>query len=572
MINIPTPRERIFLPQDFKVTDWENLQPYFQQLKDAEINSDQDLLLWLKQRSELESVLEEEMGWRYVRMTCFTENEEYRNAFNYIVTEIEPNISPESNELDKKALASPFLANLKGDGYNLLHKKLKSSAELFREENIPLFTEMQTQQQVFGQVNGAMTVTLDGKELTLQQAGVQLQNTDRAVRENVYKLIQSRRLQDKKQLDELLISLVDLRHKVAVNAGFSNYRDYMFEAMGRYDYTPKDCFDFHNAIKQEVVPILDRLAEERKKNLGVSELRPWDLAVDPQNLPALKPFENGEELLEKSIACFDLLDPYFSNCLKVMKKMERLDLVSRKGKSPGGYNYPLDETGIPFIFMNATSTLQDLVTMVHEGGHAIQSFLTIPLELNVWRGLTSEIAELASMSMELMSMEKWDVFFSNPEELKRAKLQQLEHIIETLPWVATIDKFQHWLYENHTHTIEERTKAWLNIHNEFRPEAVQWTGLEEYQQNVWQKQLHIYEVPFYYIEYGMAQLGAIAVWKNFKENPTKAIAQYKEALALGYSKSIKDVYATAGVKFDFSANYIKELMDFVQAELEELLR
>ena len=566
-ITIPVRRKRTFLKEDFKVTVWENIEPYFKLLLARAIDSKESLYQWLLDRSELESALEEDAGWRYIKMTCYTENEEYRDSFNYFIAEIDPHISPIANELDKKVLALPYLAQLEGEGFELLRKKLQTNAQIFREENIPLFTEMQTEQQTYGKISGAMTLTIEGEELTLQQAGVQLQSTDSGLREKIYRLIQERRLQDKIALDDLLTLLIGLRDQVGKNAGFKNYRDYMFAAMGRYDYTPEDCFTFHEAIAQEVVPILNQLSQQRKDSLQLDALRPWDLAVDSHNLPALVPFTSGEDLLEKTIACFDRLHPYLGNCLKTMKAMGHLDLASRKGKSPGGYNYPLDEIGVPFIFMNATSTLQDLITMIHEGGHAAQSFLTIPLPLNTYRGLTSEIAELASMSMELITMDHWDLFFPNEADLKRAKSEHLEHIRDTLPWVATIDKFQHWLYENPTHTHEERTNAWNETHTRFASKVVDWEGLQKYKDNIWQKQLHIYEVPFYYIEYGMAQLGAIAVWKNYKENPEKGLKNYMDALSLGYSKSIKNVYETAGIKFDFSASYIKELMDFVKLEL-----
>lgn len=568
-ITIPVRRKRNFLSDDFKVETWEGIEQYYKLLLNREINNVDELKKWLLDRSELESVLEEDSGWRYIKMTCYTEDEAYRDSFNYYISEIEPNVAPLANELDKKVLACQYLEQLEGEGYDLLRKKLKTNSEIFREESIPLFTEMQSAQQDYGKVIAAMTVTVDGKELTLQQAGVLLQSTDRALRETVYKQIQSRRLDDKVELDNLLTKLINLRDQVAKQAGFANYRDYMFAAMGRYDYTPQDCFDFHDAIAKEVVPILNQVSKERKESLQLGQLRPWDLAVDPKNLPALKPFDSGNDLLEKTIECFDRLDPYLGNCLKTMKAMEHLDLESRKGKSPGGYNYPLDEIGVPFIFMNATSTLQDLITMIHEGGHAVQSFLTIPLELGLHRELTSEIAELASMSMELITMDHWDIFFPNPNDLKRAKKEHLEHIMDTLPWVATIDKYQHWLYENPTHSQEERNVAWNEIHSKFASTEIDWTDLENFKTNIWQRQLHIYEVPFYYIEYGMAQLGAIAVWKNYTENPKKALQDYMKALSLGYSKSIKNVYATAGIKFDFSAEYIKELMNFVKGHITE---
>ncbi|RYZ89708.1 MAG: M3 family oligoendopeptidase, partial [Moraxellaceae bacterium] len=347
-------------------------------------------------------------------------------------------------------------------------------------------------------------------------------------------------------------------------------RDYMFAALGRFDYTPQDCFNFHDAIQKEVVPIMRQLEQKRKKALGVSSLRPWDMDVDPTGQAPLQPFATSDELLQKSLNCLGSTDPYFQECLAVMQQINHLDLESRKGKAPGGYNYPLDEVGVPFIFMNATSNLRDVVTLLHEAGHAVHSFLTRDLALGAFKHPPSEVAELASMSMELLTLDKWDRFFDNEQELSRAKKQHLEGVLSTFPWVATVDKFQHWIYENPTHTTEERTAKWVEIFNQFNLQEVDWNGLEDYREFSWHKQLHIFEVPFYYIEYAMAQLGAIAVWKNYKQQPQKALALYKEALALGFTKSIGDIYETAGIKFDFSTNYIHELVQFVAGELNQI--
>jgi oligoendopeptidase F len=316
--------------------------------------------------------------------------------------------------------------------------------------------------------------------------------------------------------------------------------------------------------------MLNDTANERKQALQLDTLRPWDLKVDPENRPPLKPFSTGEELLEKTITCFTQLDPQLGNYLSVMKAMGHLDLESRKGKSPGGYNYPLEEIGVPFIFMNATSNLRDLVTLLHEGGHAVHNFVTRDLLLNSFKNPPAEVAELASMSMELLTMDYWNVFFENEEDLRRAKIQHLESIIETLPWVATIDKFQHWLYENPTHSIEERQSKWLKIYEQFSDSVTDWSGFEDFKKYIWQKQLHIYEVPFYYIEYGMAQLGAVGVWRNYKQNPQKGLEGYLNALKLGYTAPISEIYAAANIPFDFSKDYITELMNFVREELEGL--
>ena len=564
-------KERKFLPETFKVEKWEDIEPFYQQLLQRPINNKEALRAWLEDRSELESVIAEDVGWRYIRMTCDTANKTYQQDYTYFISEIEPKIAPLNHQLNHKQLDSPYLEQLDEPGFAIMKRDLEKDVKIFREENIPLKTQVQNLSKEYGAITGAMTVEMEGQELTLQQAAVYLESTDREKRRETYEKITARRLEDKDELDGLFNQLIQLRHQIAQNAGFPNFRDYMFTAMGRFDYTPQDCFDFHESTRSEIVPLLNALAKERKTQLGVESLKPWDKAVDPTGKPALKPFSTSGELIDKSIESFSKLDPFLGDCLAAMKKMKHLDLESRKGKAPGGYNYPLLESGVPFIFMNATSTLRDLVTIVHEGGHAVHSIVTRDLELANFKETPAEVAELASMSMELLSMDHWDIFFTNKEDLAMAKRQHLEQIIETLPWVATIDKFQHWIYEHPQHSEEERVQAWNNIFNDFSDDVTDWAGLEQNKDYIWQKQLHLFEVPFYYIEYGFAQLGAIAVWKNFRENPGKGLQGYLNALKLGYTRSIPEVYEAAGIKFDFSRKNIHDLITFVRSEWEKLV-
>ena len=567
-LDIPKRPTRQLLPEEFKLTSWENLKVYFDELLNRQLKTKEDLEKWLMHRSELESMISEDLGWRYIRMTCFTDNEEYGNSYKDFIQNIQPQIAPLSDLLNKKVASSPFLKELEGKaGYDIMIRSLRKDIEIYRDENVPLFTEMNTETQKYSQISGAMTVTIDGKELTLQQASVILMSTDRGKREAAYREIVDRRLADKATLDELYSKLISLRHRISLNAGFQNFRDYMFKSYGRFDYTPKDCFNFHEAIESEVVPILNELAAVRKKKLKVDSLRPWDKAVDPEGREALKAFKDGKDLTDKSIACFRQLDPFLGQCLSIMKEMGHLDLESRKAKAPGGYNYPLAEIGVPFIFMNATSTQRDMTTIMHEGGHAVHNFLTKDLPLADFKSPPMEVAELASMSMELISMDHWDIFFPGKEELKRAKEEHLEDLIETLPWVATIDKFQHWVYENPAHSFDDRKKNWNRIFDQFGDNVTDWSGLQEAKDYLWQKQLHLFEVPFYYIEYGMAQLGAIAVWRNFKKDNRAGLEGYKRALQLGYTRTIPEIYKAAGIRFDFSKGYIRELMSFVREEI-----
>ncbi len=560
---------RKFLTENFVLTNWENLKPHFEDLMNRKLESLSDLKKWFADRSELESIISEDLAWRYIKMTSYTENKDYLNSYQDFIQNIQPLIAPVSDQLNKKAAGSEYIYDLaKVEGYNILVRNLMKEIEIFREENVPLFTEISTDTQKYAQISGAMTVEVDGKTLTLQQASVFLMSADREKREDIYRKVTERRLQDKDALDALFSKLIQLRHQVAVNAGFKNFRDYMFKALGRFDYTAQDCFNFHEAIEHEVVPLLNQFAGERRSSLNLNSLRPWDKAVDPEGREGLKPFLNGKELAEKTIRVFENLDAYLGQCISIMQTMGHLDLESRIGKAPGGYNYPLAEIGVPFIFMNATSTLRDMVTIMHEGGHAIHNFLTRDLELNDFKSTPSEVAELASMSMELISMDHWNIFFNNDADLKRARREHLEDLIETLPWVATIDKFQHWIYENPHHTIEDRKREWNKIFDQFSDTLTNWSGLEDAKDYLWQKQLHLYEVPFYYIEYGMAQLGAIAVWRNFRKDPRKGLQGYQDALKLGYLRTIPEIYEAAHIKFNFSREYIQELMSFVRMELE----
>jgi oligoendopeptidase F len=569
-LELPKRNPRNLLSDDFIIDSWKGVLPFFEELKNRQVTSLKELEQWLRDRSELEAVLEEDLAWRYIKMNIDTSDKKLEEDFNFFITEIEPHIAPYTNDFNQKFIRSEFINQLDKEKYHIYSRGIKNQLEIYRSENIPLQTKLQSESQIYGTISAKMLVEIDGKKMTMQQASQFLKDINRKKREEVYHKISTKRLEYVDELNELYTSLINTRNLVAKNAGFKNYRDYKFSEMGRFDYAPSDCFDFHNAIAVEVVPLMNEFSSERKKMLGLGKLKPWDTQVDISGKPSLKPFEKGSDLMDKSINCFYKIRPYFAECLEVMKTMKYVDLESKLGKAPGGFNYPLHEIGVPFIYMNAVGSQRDLVTMIHEGGHAVHSFLSRNLELTGFKDAPSEVAELASMSMELISMDFWDEFYDNEADLKRAKKEQLQKVLETLPWVASIDKFQHWVYENPSHTIEERNQTWNSIMDEFGSNVVDWTGNELDLTNLWQTQLHLFEVPFYYVEYGMAQLGAIAVWRNYKKNPDRAIDQYMEALKLGYTKSIGDIYQTAGIEFNFSKAYVKELVDFVKEELEKI--
>ncbi len=562
--------KRSFLPDDFIISDWESLEPYFKNLAERQIASLREFESWLKDVNEVEAVVSEDACWRQIRMTCDTTDKSLEESFNYFYQEIQPKIQPYADLLNKKLVESPFSKELDQEKYFTYLRNVRKNIELYREANIPIQAEINVLQQHYGQIVGAMTVEVSGNEYTLQQAAKFLEDPNREKREEVYRKINERRLTDKEPLNTLFSQLVEKRHNLAVNAGFGNYRDYKFIEMGRFDYTAENCFQFHKAVSSQVLPLVDEIFERHRIKLGVDILKPWDTEAEPKGLEPLRPFKEGKELLHKTIQCLEELDPFFADCLRRMEIMNHLDLDSRKGKAPGGYNMPLAESGAPFIFMNAAGQMSDVTTMVHEGGHAIHSFLSHPLELTNFKEYPTEMAEVASMAMELFTMDYWHVFFDDEADLKRAKRHQLERVITIFPWIATIDKFQHWVYENANHTENERTEAWMNILSEFSSSAIDYSGLMPYRNISWQRQLHLFEVPFYYIEYGIAQLGALGMWKQFRENKQQAIQNYTHALRLGGTKTLPELYKAAGLTLDFSSEKISELMEMVSEELRRL--
>lgn len=563
--------DRDYLPERLEVSDWQVVESYFHELLSRKIQSVDDLKIWLRNRSELEAFLQEELGWRYIRMSCDTANEEYSAAFNFFVGEIQPKIAPLSHKLDQYLLENAFLSQLQGRPYEILLRQVKKRVEIFRETNVSLFAELQQKEQEFSAISGAMSIMWEGQEITLQQASNFLEQDDRNKREQVYQKIMARRAIDAKRLDDLMNELLVSRNEIAANADFKDFRDFMFASLGRFDYTANDCIQFHEAVEKFLVPINEKIDAHHRKELNLDVLKPWDVSASVKGKIPLQPFSSTEDAMTKTIACFHEIDSFLGSCMLQMKQANRIDLDSRKGKAPGGYNYPLYETGLPFIFMNSTNSLRDMVTLVHEGGHAVQSIVDRPLELVDFKNLPSEIAELASMSMELISMEHWHHYFENEQELKMAKRKHLEDVLKGLPWIACVDAFQHWIYTNPNHSVEERSEEWLKTYDRFASKSVDWSGVESVKKLLWQKQLHIYEVPFYYIEYGFAQLGAIAMWRNYRLNPSQTIKQYLDALKMGYTGSIAEVYEKAGVRFDFSEDYIRELAGFVNEEWEKLI-
>ncbi len=562
--------KRYFLDEDLSIQSWEDLKSYFDDLLAREIDSKEKFERWLSDRSELDAVLEEDLAWRYIRMSIETNNEELASAYTFFVTKIQPELAPLDDALNRKFMGSPFRHDYIDSAYQIYFRSIETQVNLFQEKNVPIEAELNELAQKYGAISAAQSIDYLGETMTMQKASQLLKEQDEVVRQTVFDKMVERRRVDTDSLDDLYTQLVTKRHALALNAGFDNFRDYKFQALGRFDYSKEDCFAFHHAIKTHIVPLVKDIQAKKLALTGEAKFKPWNTEVDPEGKAPLKPFETGKELLDGCIQMLGNLNPYFADCLKTMEEMGHLDLDSKAGKAPGGYNYPLYEIGVPFIFMNAVGAQRDLVTMVHEAGHAVHSFLSRDLSLTGFKNLPSEVAELASMSMELLSMKEWGHFYANADELNRAKREQLEGVLKVLPWIAQIDAFQHWVYEHPTHTVEERHAHWSSLSKDFGTGLTDWSGYEDQIATSWQRQLHLFEVPFYYIEYGIAQLGALGMWMNSLTDFESGLTAYQEALKLGYTKSIPEIYETAKVPFDFSSERLKSLAAFIQLELIKL--
>lgn len=561
---------RKFLPQDFVVTDWATLQPYFDALLERPLNDAEAMEQFLKDLDELEAVVAEDRAWRHIKMTCDTQDKALVESYQFFIREIQPHLAAYNDKINRKLVSNPHFEALDPAQYGTFIRSLKKEIELFREENIPIQSEAQTVAQEFSAITGGMNIEYGGKTLTLQQAGKYLEVQDREVRQAVWEKVGARRREAREKLHEVFDQLVALRTQIARQAGFDSYTQYKFEELHRFDYSQDDTRKFHEAVETVVTPVYQLLQEERREALGVDRLRPWDLEVDIFGEEPLKPFEEGEELIDKSIEILGELKPVLGEMVARMKAMGFLDVESREGKAPGGYNYPLMETGVPFIFMNAAGTHSDVITMLHESGHAVHSFLTQAIPLNVLKHTPSEVAELASMSMELLSMDHYDHFYPDRQDQVRAMKSQLVRCLTIFPWIATVDAFQQWAYDHPDHGHEAREAAWVSLYKRFQGDIIDWSGFESTLEILWQRQIHIFQYPFYYIEYAIAQLGALAVWKNAREHPEKGLHNYLEALKLGYTQTIPEIYDKAGIRFDFSENYMRSQVAFCMDAYKEL--
>ena len=572
-------KPRTFVPQTIDLGDWQQIAPLFDQLeaRAAEAKSATDLDRWLLDWSELNAALDEEASRRYIAMTCHTDNAEAEKAYLYFVEHVEPQVKPRQFALEKIYVAHPSRKELLEIGtatakskarYEVFDRDVKNHVELFRPENVPLETEDAKLSQQYQKLIGAQTVKFRGEEKTLVQMGRYLEEPDRALRQEAWELVAQCRLQDAEKCEEIFDGLFKLRMQIAKNAGFDNYRDYAFRQKCRFDYTPADCVKFHEAIETVIVPAVRKIQKERRQNLNVETLRPWDMAVDPQNRPPLKPFGEVDEMVSRTQNIFNHLDSELAVGFKQMHDLKLLDLDNRKGKAPGGYQSTLSEARVPFIFMNAIGVQRDVETILHEAGHAFHAQATRGEDLYAYRGAPIEFCEVASMAMELLGNEFLEEFYSTPEA-NRARKTHLEGIIGFFPWMAVVDAFQHWIYTHPDHTRAERKAAYLELMDRFGGD-IDWSGWEEMRAHSWHRQLHIFIHPFYYVEYGIAQLGALQVWANSRNDKAKALNDYKNALALGGSRPLPELFHAAGCSFKFDGATIEPLIQLAGSELKKL--
>ena len=568
--NLPAHKPRTFVPQNLDLGDWPQIAPLFDQLeaRATQAKSAADLEHWLLDWSELCAALDEEASRRYIAMTCHTDNADAEKAYLHYVEHVEPQLKPRQFALEQVYVAHPQREKLPPARYQVFDRDVKNHVELFRPENVALETEEAKLSQQYQKLIGAQTVTFRGEEKTLVQMGRYLEEPDRALRQEAWETVAKRRLQDVDKCEEIFDALIKLRTQIARNAGFENYRDFAFRQKGRFDYTPENCFQFHDAVEKEIMPAVREIQNERRRQMKLEKLRPWDLAVDPQNRAPLKPFAEVGEMVARTQQIFNSLDPELAANFQQMQDLKLLDLDNRKGKAPGGYQSTLSESRVPFIFMNAIGLQRDVETILHEAGHAFHAQATRNEDLYAYRGAPIEFCEVASMAMELLGNEFLEEFYP-ATEANRARKTHLEGIIGFFPWMAVVDAFQHWIYTHIGHTRAERKAAYLQLMDRFGGD-VDYSSFEEVRAHSWHRQLHISIHPFYYVEYGIAQLGALQVWANSKANKVKALNDYKSALTLGGSRPLPELFAAAGCKFQFDAATIRPLIQLASTELRKL--
>ncbi|PIR21574.1 MAG: peptidase M3 [Deltaproteobacteria bacterium CG11_big_fil_rev_8_21_14_0_20_47_16] len=544
---------------------WSSLEPVLSQLVKADVSSVAALEGWLQDWSQLCDHVDEVSAQLYVNMTCHTDNPEFEKRYIAFMSEVLPHYKEWSQKLREKYVESPAHKQLPKDKYFIVNRSFEQQVKLFRKENLQIDVECDKLEQQYQKLMGELSVDYDGKTQTLYQMAKYQEMTDRAVRETTWRLVADKMLTVAPQFEDIYDKLVAHRHQIAVNAGFANYRDFAFAARERFDYTPQDCADFHAAVEKHLVPLARKLAKERKQKLGVDILRPWDMGVDAEGRAPLKPFKNSDELLQKCRSIFSKVHPEFVQTIDAMQENGMFDLDNRPGKAPGGYQHSFELRRLPFIFMNATGMQSDVETLLHEGGHAIHYWASRNQSLAFDRHAPIEFCEVASMGMEFLAGQYLEEFYSK-EDANRARKDHLEHVLWVFNWVATIDAFQHWVYTHPKHSREERADFWDSLMQRFGG-GEEWVGLEANRRGRWFRQSHLFTSPFYYIEYAIAQIGALQLWQQDLKDQKTAVANYRNALSLAGTKTIPELFAAGQLKFGFNESVIAPLAKTISDHL-----
>jgi oligoendopeptidase F len=572
MSTMAIPGRAVEFPRSYVASDadfgaWATAEPYYRELHERPVEDPRAFEKWLIEWSEVDSCFDEEGTRRYTAMTCQTDDPAREKAYLDFIENVKPHREPWHNKLRRKVVALSKRFALPPRRYEVLLRSAATALEIYRDENIPLLTEDEKFAQQYQKICAAMTATYRGEEMTLQKLSRFLEEPERAVREETWRLGSDRFYQDADTLNRLYDQMVRLRDRIARNAGCSDYRAYAFKMYQRFDYTPEDCLAFHDAIEKVVVPAARSLAERRRAKLGLSTLRPWDMAVDPDHRPPLRPFETDEQLATGCSRIFHRVSDDLGGVFDTLRERGLLDLGSRKGKAPGGYQSTFAERRVPFIFMNAVGTEGDVRTLLHEGGHAFHAWAARGEPLMPYRHAPTEFCEVASMGMECLALPFTNEFYGG--EAGRSRRRFFEEIVNFFPWMARVDAFQHYVYTHVKHDIERREDEWQKLTRRFSP-MVDWSGLEKYDRVSWHRKLHFFEVPFYYVEYGIAQLGALQVWMNSRRDYEDAVALYRNGLALGGSRPLPELFEAAGCRFGFSEKSLRPLIDAAMEEIDRL--
>jgi oligoendopeptidase F len=568
--SLPREFKRHYLPRRLEF-EWGDVSKVFKELDSRRISDVRSLEKWLADEDELNTFLYEQKAIRYINSTRATDNPKFTKAYADYIKNLEPKVKVAAFELLKKYLSSPSRKSLPRRTYGLEDRRRQAEMRVFRLENVELEKQDSTLSQKYQRIAGAILVRYRGKDLTLQQMWKFLEDTDRKVREEAWRLSEARILKERRALDGVYTRMVGLRDRAARNAGFDNYEDFIFVKKGRFDYTPDDCVRFHRAVEEHIVPLSREIDRQRRGEMKLDRLMPWDMEVDPRGREPLSPYTSSKGLVKGALKVLDGVDPQLRGFFSTMVRLELLDLESRKGKAPGGYQDFLAEVRLPFIFMNAAKRDGDVRTLLHEAGHSFHTFLMRESRLPNFNGngsLPLEFAEVASMSMEVLSGEHYEGSFYDGEGARRSNWDEAVGNVKLFAWIATIDAFQHWVYHHPDHTPEERADAWLKTLDRFCG-LESYEGVESSRRYRWQKQLHLFEFPFYYMEYGIALTGALGVWARYRKDRKDAIEAYKGALSLGATKTLPELFEAAGVEWGFGDSAMHKYAGQLRSAIRE---